>query len=67
MPAAAGPVTAGPASGAAMSLVVDEGRTPLPGFSASNRDHPLITTPAGSPPTSPSDSPSQPPPKPPGA
>ncbi|WP_159943338.1 DUF1440 domain-containing protein [Nocardiopsis sp. FR26] len=38
-----GPVNAGLASGAAMSLSVDEGLTPLLGFSASNRDYPLVT------------------------
>ena len=38
-----GPVSAGLASGAAMSLIVDEGLTPLLGFSAPNRDYPLIT------------------------
>jgi uncharacterized membrane protein YagU involved in acid resistance len=40
---ALGPVTAGLASGAAMSLIVDEGLTPLLGFSAPNRDYPLVT------------------------
>lgn len=35
-----GPVSAGLASGAAMSAVVDEGLTPLLGFSAPNRDYP---------------------------
>lgn len=38
-----GPVSAGLASGAAMSLIVDEGITPLFGFSAPNRDYPLST------------------------
>lgn len=38
-----GPVSAGLASGAAMSLIVDEGLTPMLGFSAPNRDYPLIT------------------------
>ena len=37
------PVSAGLLSGALMSLVVDEGMTPLFGFSASNRDYPLST------------------------
>jgi len=38
-----GPVSAGLLTGAAMSLLVDEGMTPLLGFSASNRDYPLAT------------------------
>lgn len=38
-----GPASAGLASGAAMSLIVDEGVTPLFGFSAPNRDYPLST------------------------
>lgn len=37
------PVSAGLLSGAAMSLVVDEGMTPLLGFSAPNRAYPLAT------------------------
>ena len=37
------PVSAGLLSGALMSLVVDEGMTPLFGFSAPNRDYPLAT------------------------
>lgn len=37
------PVSAGLLSGAAMSLLVDEGMTPLMGFSAPNRDYPLST------------------------
>jgi hypothetical protein len=37
------PVSAGLLTGAAMSLVVDEGMTPLLGFSAPNRDYPLVT------------------------
>ena len=37
------PVSAGLLSGAAMSLLVDEGMTPLLGFSAPNRDYPLAT------------------------
>ncbi len=37
------PVSAGLLSGALMSLVVDEGMTPLMGFSAPNRDYPLST------------------------
>ncbi len=37
------PVTTGLLSGALMSLVVDEGMTPLFGFSAPNRDYPLST------------------------
>ncbi len=35
------PVSAGLLSGALMSLIVDEGMTPLLGFSAPNRDYPL--------------------------
>ncbi len=38
-----GPVQAGLLVGAAMSLLVDEGMTPLLGFSAPNRDYPLVT------------------------
>ncbi len=38
-----GPVTVGLATGAAMSLIVDEGLTPLLGFSAPNRVYPLAT------------------------
>ncbi len=38
-----GPVSAGLLTGAAMSLLVDEGMTPLLGFSAPNRDYPLAT------------------------
>lgn len=38
-----GPVPAGLASGAAMSALVDEGLTPLLGFSAPNRDYPAST------------------------
>ncbi len=38
-----GPVSAGLLTGAAMSLLVDEGMTPLFGFSAPNRDYPLST------------------------
>ncbi len=38
-----GPVSAGLLSGAAMSLIVDEGMTPLLGFSAPNRAYPLST------------------------
>ncbi len=38
-----GPVSAGLLSGAVMSLIVDEGMTPLLGFSAPNRDYPLST------------------------
>jgi len=34
---------AGLLMGAAMSLIVDEGMTPLLGFSAPNRDYPLVT------------------------
>ena len=30
-------------TGAAMSLVVDEGMTPLLGFSAPNREYPFVT------------------------
>ncbi len=37
------PVSAGLLTGAAMSLLVDEGMTPLLGFSAPNRDYPLAT------------------------
>lgn len=37
------PVGAGLASGAAMSLTVDEGLTPALGFSAPNRAYPLVT------------------------
>jgi uncharacterized membrane protein YagU involved in acid resistance len=37
------PVGAGLASGAAMSLIVDEGLTPLLGFSAPNKAYPLVT------------------------
>jgi hypothetical protein len=37
------PVSAGLLSGTLMSLVVDEGMTPLFGFSAPNRDYPLPT------------------------
>lgn len=37
------PVSAGLLSGAAMSLVVDEGMTPLLGFSAPNRAYPVST------------------------
>ncbi len=37
------PVSAGLLSGALMSLIVDEGMTPLLGFSAPNRDYPLST------------------------
>ncbi|CDZ90102.1 DUF1440 domain-containing protein [Rhodococcus ruber] len=37
------PVAAGLASGAAMSLIVDEGITPLAGFSAPNRDYPAVS------------------------
>lgn len=37
------PVLVGLLSGAAMSLLVDEGTTPLMGFSAPNRDYPLTT------------------------
>ncbi len=37
------PVSAGLITGAAMSLIVDEGMTPLFGFSAPNRDYPLST------------------------
>lgn len=37
------PVSAGLLSGAAMSLLVDEGMTPLLGFSAPNRTYPLST------------------------
>jgi hypothetical protein len=38
-----GPMPAGLASGAAMSVIVDEGITPLAAFSAPNRDYPLST------------------------
>lgn len=38
-----GPVAAGLATGAAMSLVVDELKTPAFGFSAPNLDYPLVT------------------------
>jgi hypothetical protein len=38
-----GPVAAGLVSGAAMSAIVDEGLTPALGFSAPNRDYPLVT------------------------
>jgi uncharacterized membrane protein YagU involved in acid resistance len=41
--AAMTPVGAGMASGAAMSLIVDEGLTPLLGFSAPNKAYPLVT------------------------
>lgn len=37
------PVPAGLLTGAAMSLLVDEGLTPLLGFSAPNRAYPLVT------------------------
>lgn len=37
------PVTAGLTMGAAMSLIADEGMTPLLGFSAPNRAYPLST------------------------
>ncbi len=37
------PLTAGLASGAAMSLIVDEGMTPLLGFSAPNKAYPAST------------------------
>jgi uncharacterized membrane protein YagU involved in acid resistance len=37
------PVTAGLLTGAAMSLIVDEGLTPALGFSAPNKDYPLAT------------------------
>ena len=37
------PVSAGLLTGAAMSLVVDEGMTPLLGFSAPNREYPFVT------------------------
>jgi hypothetical protein len=42
-----GPVSAGLASGAAMSLIVDEGVTPLFGFSAPNRDYPAASISGG--------------------
>lgn len=38
-----GPVSAGLLVGVAMSLLVDEGMTPMLGFSAPNRDYPLVT------------------------
>lgn len=38
-----GPVPAGLLTGASMSLLVDEGLTPLLGFSAPNRAYPLAT------------------------
>jgi len=38
-----GPVPAGLPAGASMSLLVDEGPTPLLGFSAPNRAYPLAT------------------------
>jgi uncharacterized membrane protein YagU involved in acid resistance len=41
--AAMTPIGAGMASGAAMSLLVDEGLTPLLGFSAPNKAYPLVT------------------------
>lgn len=37
------PIGAGLAAGAAMSLIVDEGMTPVLGFSAPNRAYPLVT------------------------
>ncbi len=37
------PVAAGLGTGAAMSLIVDEGLTPVLGFSAPNRAYPLVT------------------------
>ena len=37
----------GKLTGAAMSLIVDEGMTPLFGLSAPNRDYPLSTHPRG--------------------
>jgi hypothetical protein len=37
------PVAAGLLTGAAMSLIVDEGMTPLLGFSAPNRAYPFVT------------------------
>jgi hypothetical protein len=37
------PISAGLLSGAAMSLLVDEGMTPYFGFSAPNRAYPLVT------------------------
>ncbi len=37
------PVAAGLGTGLAMSLIVDEGLTPLLGFSAPNRAYPLVT------------------------
>jgi xanthosine utilization system XapX-like protein len=37
------PVVAGLGTGAAMSLIVDEGLTPLLGFSAPNHAYPLVT------------------------
>ena len=38
-----GPIQAGLLTGAVQSLLVDEGLTPLLGFSAPNRDYPLVT------------------------
>ncbi len=38
-----GPISAGVATGAAMSLVADEGIAPALGFTAPNRDYPLVT------------------------
>lgn len=38
-----GPLAAGVATGAAMSLIADEGLTPALGFSAPNRQYPLST------------------------
>ena len=38
-----GPIQAGLLTGAVQSLLVDEGLTPLLGFSAPNRDYPLAT------------------------
>ncbi len=37
------PITAGLATGSAMSLIADEGMTPALGFSAPNRAYPLVT------------------------
>lgn len=37
------PVSAGLLAGASLSLLIDEGMTPLLGFSAPNRDYPLST------------------------
>ncbi len=37
------PVATGLGTGAAMSLIVDEGMTPMLGFSAPNRAYPLVT------------------------